>query len=168
MKAIRALLLSAIVSACADSMTAPGPSTPPGPVTATVSYCAGLEPLWVAFQDGDGAWTRALPTVSDGMTVFQFAFASNRSGISEIYVSGTNGENPQRLTNFPSGAEQPAWSPDGNWLAFVGYTGDAQGENRRELYLLFAADGQGSSDGAGLIRLTQNAFDDTEPTWLGQ
>ena len=88
MKAIRALLLSAIVSACADSMTAPGPSTPPGPVTATVSYCAGLEPLWVAFQDGDGAWTRALPTVSDGMTAFQFTFASNRSAIATATAGG--------------------------------------------------------------------------------
>ena len=88
MKAIRALLLSAIVSACADSMTAPGPSTPPGPVTATVSYCAGLEPLWVAFQDGDGAWTRALPTVSDGMTAFQFTFASNRGAIATTTAGG--------------------------------------------------------------------------------
>src|SRR2546430_7017737 len=32
-------------------------------------------PIW------DGAWTRALPTVSDGMTAFQFTFASNRSAI---------------------------------------------------------------------------------------
>ena len=88
MKAIRALLLSAIVSACADSMTAPGPATPPGPVTATVSYCAGLEPLWVAFQDGDGAWTRALPTVSDGKTVFQFTFASKRGAIATATAGG--------------------------------------------------------------------------------
>ena len=88
MKAMRAFFLSAIVSACADSMTAPGPSTPPGPVTATVSYCAGLEPLWVAFQDGDGAWSRALPTVSDGKSVFQFTFASNRGAIATATASG--------------------------------------------------------------------------------
>src|SRR2546430_3173783 len=39
-------------------------------------------PIW------DGAWTRALPTVSDGMTAFQFTFASNRSAIAIATAGG--------------------------------------------------------------------------------
>jgi Tol biopolymer transport system component len=109
-------------------------------------------------QDWQPAWS------PDGGRI---AFASNRSGVSEIYVmSATENGEPVQLTNFPSGAEQPAWSADGNWLAFVGYTGDAQGSNRREIYLMYAPKGQAPVAERGLIRLTQNLFDDTEPAWL--
>ena len=112
-----------------------------------------------AAQDWQPAWS------PDGNHI---AFASNRDGISQIYVMGSNGENVTQLTDFPSGAEQPAWSPDGNWLAFVAYTGAAEGENRREIYLLYAPQGQALTEGRGLIRLTQNTFDDTEPAWMGK
>lgn len=99
----------------------------------------------------------------------RLAFASNRSGISQIYVMAATGSGEAvRLTNFPSGAEQPAWSPDGNWLGFVAFTGDGQGVNRRELYLLYAPKDQAPVEGRGLIRLTQDGFDDTEPAWMGQ
>lgn len=122
-----------------------------------------------AAQDWQPAWS------PDGGRI---AFSSNRSGISQIYVMGASGNgDPVRLTNFPSGAEQPAWSPDGNWLAFVAYTGVTQpgtqgtaigDANRREIYLLYAPKDQAPAEGRGLIRLTQNAFDDTEPAWIGQ
>ncbi len=96
----------------------------------------------------------------------RIAFASNRSGISQVYVMPADGSGEAvRLTSFPAGAEQPAWSPDGDWLAFVAYTGDAEGDNRRELYLLYVPKALPPVEGLGLIRLTQNSFDDTEPTW---
>ncbi len=111
-------------------------------------------------QDWEPAWS------PDGSRI---AFASTRSGISEIYVIAANGSgDPVAVTNLPSGAELPSWSPDGNWLAFVGYGGDAQGQNARELYLLYAPPDKPVSAGRGLVRLTQNAFDDTEPVWAGQ
>ncbi len=110
-------------------------------------------------QDWQPAWS------PDGGRI---AFASNRSGISQIYVmpASENGQAAQ-LTNFPGGAEQPVWSPDGSWIAFVAYTGEAEGVNRREIYLLYAPKDQAPVEGRGLIRLTQNAFDDTEPAWIG-
>jgi TolB protein len=113
-------------------------------------------------QDWQPAWS------PEGSRI---AFASNRSGISQIYVmpaSDAQRGEAVRLTNFPGGAEQPAWSPDGNWLAFVAYTGEAEGVNRREIYLLYAPKDQAPAEGRGLIRLTQNSFDDTEPTWIGE
>jgi TolB protein len=106
----------------------------------------------------------AMPAWSpDGARI---AYVSNQSGIAQIWVMQADGSNPQQLTNIPSGAEQPKWSPDGNWLAFVAYTGAGEGNDRRELYLLYAPATATKPDERGIIRLTQNDKDDTEPTWM--
>ena len=64
---VAALALS-LLSACSeDSSDAVYPTEPPPsstPSAVDVAYCRGAEPLWVAFQDGDGAWTRARPIAS--------------------------------------------------------------------------------------------------------
>jgi Tol biopolymer transport system component len=70
----------------------------------------------------------------------------------------TSGADVRLLTDFSRGAEAPAWSPDGYWLAFVAYTGEGEGVNARELYLM-------RSNGQELVRLTRNSFDDTQPDW---
>lgn len=110
-------------------------------------------------QDAQPAWS------PDGQRI---AFVSNRSGIAQLWVMQADGTNPLQLTNIPSGAEQPKWSPDGSWLAFVAYTGAGEGNDRRELYLLYAPAGAVQTDQRGMIRLTQNDKDDTEPAWVGE
>jgi len=107
-------------------------------------------------QDAMPAWS------PDGNRI---AFVSNRSGIAQIWVMDADGSHPQQLTNIPSGAEQPKWSPDGNWLAFVAYTGAGEGSNRRELYLFYAPAFATKEEERGMIRLTQNDAEDTEPAW---
>lgn len=107
--------------------------------------------------DAQAAWA------PDGNRI---AFVSNRSGIAQIWLMAADGTNPLQLTNIPSGAEQPKWSPDGKWLAFVANTGAGEGNNRRELYLLYAPPEGIKADQQGLIRLTQNDTDDTEPAWV--
>lgn len=82
MKPVPIVLLAVVLSACVDSMTAPPP--PPPPADVSVAYCAGLEPMWVAFQDGDGAWTRALPATVNGTVVFQATISSSRAGIATV------------------------------------------------------------------------------------
>ena len=47
------------------------------------------------------------------------SFASNRTGNFDIYVVDTNGENLRNLTNHPARELEPAWSPDGRFLAYV-------------------------------------------------
>lgn len=105
----------------------------------------------------------AQPTWSpDGARI---AYVSNRSGIGQIWVMQADGTNPVQLTNIPAGADQPKWSPDGSWLAFVAYTGAGEGNDRRELYLLYAPASAVKEDERGIIRLTQNDTEDTEPAW---
>lgn len=83
-------LTCAALSACSDpGISSPGgPSTPPGPQTVQVAYCSGLQPEWVAFQDGDGPWTQAAPTATGGNTTFQHAFQTNRGGIATMTLQG--------------------------------------------------------------------------------
>lgn len=81
------IVMTELLAACSDSMTSPTP--PPPPASANVAYCAGIEPMWVAFQDGDGAWTRALPTASNGTVVFQANFAATRGGIATVTEGGS-------------------------------------------------------------------------------
>ena len=80
MKTLPALLLAAMLSACSDAMVSP----PPPPSTISVSYCSPFQPLWVAFQDGDGPWTRATPTTANGNSVFEYSFSSSRGAIATV------------------------------------------------------------------------------------
>jgi eukaryotic-like serine/threonine-protein kinase len=69
------------------------------------------------------ASTNALPTAL-GLTPVgggagEIAFASDRSGIPQIYLSDLSGNTVQPITNIPDGACQPSWSPDGMRLVFV-------------------------------------------------
>jgi len=49
----------------------------------------------------------------------QIAYASNRSGVAQVYLVDLASEELTQLTDLPEGACQPAWSPDGNLLAFI-------------------------------------------------
>ena len=88
-----ALALAAL-SACSYDSSAPTyPDDPPPSPTlsaADVVYCRGAEPAWVAFQDGDGAWTRAQPIASGQYTSFHHDFASNRAAVARAqqFASG--------------------------------------------------------------------------------
>src|SRR6266567_1162741 len=82
------LLLVTAVSACSDGMMPSAPPPPPPPTDVAVAYCAGLEPTWVAFQDGAGVWTHVQPTVSGSTTTFRSQFSSNRAAIAMVTRSG--------------------------------------------------------------------------------
>jgi len=71
------------------------------PITSSVAITATLGPTPVGGGTGE------------------IAFASDRTGIPQIYLSDLSGDSVQPITNVPEGACQPSWSPDGMQLVFV-------------------------------------------------
>jgi TolB protein len=54
----------------------------------------------------------------------------------EIYRVPAEGGTPQRLTDSPQGDYQPAWSPDGDWIAFTSWR-----DGDKEIYVMPATGG---------------------------
>jgi hypothetical protein len=137
--------------------------SPDGQQLAYVAERNGNLDIWAVALDGsqprrltdDAARDWAPAWSPDGS---RLAFISDRGGSYQIYTMRADGANPVPLTAFAQGAEAPRWSPDGFWLAFVAYTGDGTGVSAREIYIMRA-------NGQLQVRLTHNAFDDTEPDW---
>ena len=83
-----ALLVLALAAACDDS-TSPPYSNGGGPGAGTpvsIAFCAGSEPNWLAFQDGNGTWTRAQPTIAGSRITYQNTFNSDRGAVATARV----------------------------------------------------------------------------------
>lgn len=137
-----------------------------------VSSADGNYDIWSVRTDGTDrrrvtatGHDELAPTMSpDGARIL---FYSNRDGHYETYVMDADGSNPVRLTfsrggastleEGPSGTDafDPAWSPDGRFIALV----EAH-EGQRDIYVTRA-------DGTGRLRVTRSAADDYFPSWAG-
>jgi len=84
----------------------------------------------------------------------RIAFASDRSGSTEIWTCGGDGANPIQLTSL-NGADvgSPRWSPDGKTIAF-----DARVEGHGDVFVI-------SGEGGSPRRLTTGPFENNVPTW---
>ncbi len=89
---------------------APTDTAPPAPTEAPTKIVAAL-----TTPTGSGQPT-ATPT---GGGIGQIAFASNRSGKTQIYLINIDGTGIRQLTNLNDGACQPTWSPSGAQLIFT-------------------------------------------------
>ena len=83
----------------------------------------------------------------------RIAFASDRSGTYEIWVSNFDGTSPVQLTFLGGHAGSPMWSPDSRRIAF-----DFSGDGNPDIYVIDA-------DGGAPKRLTTNPASDVLPSW---
>lgn len=133
--------------------------------------------------------------LGDGVPAEEIAFASGRTGFSEIYVIDVNRGFVENLTNLQSLAYNPAWSPDGHYVAFESshegeygmFVVDAAGHNLRRLVagrggspawspdgtqIAFSSERDGNyeiyianADGSDIRRLTFDKASDFNPAW---
>lgn len=146
--------------------------SPDGRWIAYVSDEAGNSEIYVinladALQgtDGSGQTNLTSDPTDDSDPVWspdgaQLAFASYRSGNSEIYIvnvtdllSPENLPPPINLTQNAAYDWNPVWSPDGKRLAFI-----SDRDGNFEIYLM-------SADGSGQTNLSQNPASDINPVW---
>ncbi len=92
----------------------------------------------------------------------QIAFASDRTGIPQIYLSDLTGD-VVPITNVPDGACQPSWSPDGKQLVFVSPCKERLDLSEPPLpnTALFIV----NADGSNLTPLPTAPGGDFEPAW---
>jgi len=103
-------------------------------------------------------WVRdTYPQVSpDGQ---QVVFQSNRSGSNQIWIMQSDGSGLTRITDVieqasGQGAETPAWSPDGRWIAFAVYVE----KDNNDVFIM-------RPDGSEQTRLTHGTGFDDHPHW---
>jgi len=94
-----------------------------------------------------------------GGGVGQIAFASTRGGVSQVYLINFDSSAPTALTNFADGACQPAWSPDGERLAFTSpCNANKETYPGAQIFIM-------NADGSGLTPLPTVPGGDFDPAW---
>jgi Tol biopolymer transport system component len=87
------------------------------------------------------------------------AFASDRTGIPQIYVMDVDGQNLLQLTNEAEGACQPDWSPDGEKFVFTSPCKSLEDTfAKSSIYRM-------NADGSGRTSLTKVFGGDYDPAW---
>jgi serine/threonine protein kinase/Tol biopolymer transport system component len=90
----------------------------------------------------------------------QIAFASDRTGVPEIWIVNVDGSNLQQITDIPEGACQPAWSPDGTRLVYISPCAKNQPD-----YLNSSLFIQEMGTGSAPIPIPSLPGGDYEPAW---
>ncbi len=95
-------------------------------------------------------WT---PTRVIGSGKIAFIYRPSSSSSGDICVMDPDGRNVRNLTNYTAFYWAPAWSPDGQYIAF-----DSDRDGNREIYVM-------NANGMNLRRLTFNSVDEIFPSW---
>jgi Tol biopolymer transport system component len=95
------------------------------------------------------------PSWSQDGTRIAFEVSDLDAGTSSVQVVDRDGSHLVRITPRGLNAEEPAWSPDGEWIAFAAWRKSAG----YDLYVVHP-------DGSGLQRLTTTKADESSPAWV--
>lgn len=93
-------------------------------------------------EDREPVWSR------DGKKI---AFISNRDSKDSLFVMDAYGANPRKLVSNVT--SRLSWSPDGRRIVFY-----AAWAGNNDVYVA-------NADGSGVVQLTHNTADETEPVW---
>ena len=79
----------------------------------------------------------------------------------EIYVMDANGGNPQNITNNRNDDRDPAWSPDGQRIAFISDRDNFRDDDLVITYEIYVM----NADGTNPQNITNDRNDDRGPAW---
>ncbi len=99
------------------------------------------------------------PTATPTGGAGEIAFASDRSGLPQIWAMQPDGSGLRLITRLPEGACQPDWSPDRNRIIFISPCPAQQ--DAYEGASLFVI----NADGSGLVPLPTLPGGDFDPAW---
>jgi len=94
---------------------------------------------------------------SDWSTQGLIVTYSGRRWERELYIMNSDGSDQQRISPIGGNSQGPAFSPDGQWIAFTSYF-DRYEVHGCEIYIMRV-------DGTDLRRLTDNEYCDYQPRW---
>ena len=116
----------------------------------------------IHLMNANGKRQRALTQVSatnptwaaNGKEIYFSSDMLNNVEMPTLFAIDVNGGNVRKLANAAQACEQPAESPDGQWIAYVSTQG-----NNKDIHLLRVADG-------GIQQLTQDPGQEFSPAWV--
>jgi len=83
---------------------------------------------------------------------------TSQGGFADLYIAQVESGRLRRLTRDLYHDRDPAWSPDGEWLAFASDRGEGGRQGRYHLYLWHLGENR-------LLPLTQGEGSETQPAW---
>ncbi len=78
---------------------------------------------------------------------------SDRESLAQIYIMGSDGFNPRRISDLSRPDTHPIWSRDGSQIAFV-----SQDNGLSQLYVM-------NGDGSAVTKVSDGTANDGSPTW---
>ena len=140
------------VSAAADFVAYA--SNPPRALNAQIWKCGTEGTLATQMCDGQS------PAISPDVLQIAFVRLDERAGVRRVYLMNSNGTGETQLTrNNDYDAIDPAWSPEGEWIAFASNQGLDDEENRNfDIWVM-------RPDGTQMTQVTTNGSWDDKPVW---